>query len=433
MRADAVDTTPHNHARNVPISKRSLLKPAIILIEMPWIRPVRGVFSRFDPRVPLDLPRDSAGFPTPQATPVPLPAPPNFVPTVETLTRALPESLVESLPGGMVLITPPLLARVTEARQGGEFSQGCLLYVPREDSGQRGLFLRAAVYHTEGDRELALRSARLCARLLRLFQERFGQEAVFPRDTPTARVYLLPPRRDAPNFGGESFSSGEVYLYLSGVTRTGLEQVRTLVHEWGHLTIPAARGYLEPEPDASGYLGERLYMKWLHETGGNSSDGTNTADLSRYYSRQIAPLLAQYASGGPASRQMDGRLTPHMDYYIAAALGFEEAFGSRLLGRALFSIEGVAPRDLLAAMRATITRASTLPVRLPAWVPLPAGKYAVTGNAPGSVLLAGRTPVTVSPKKPLTLTFRPEDWKKVRGVSGSVRTLTLRRLSEAPL
>jgi hypothetical protein len=400
---------------------------------MPWIRPIRGVFSRFAPRIPLDLPRDSAGFLTPQTAPAAPPTPPNFAPTVETLTQALPDSLVEALPGGTVLIIPPLLARVTEPRQGGDFSHGCLLYVPREDSGRRGLFLRAAVYYVEADRDMARRSARLCARLLRLFQERFGQEAVFPRDASTARLYLLPPRRDTPNVGGESFSSAEAYLYLSGVTRTPLEQVRTLVHEWGHLTIPAARGYLEPEPDASGYLGERLYMKWLRETGGNSGDGTVAADLERYYSRQIAPLLARYASGGPASPQMDGRMTPHMDYYIAAALGFEEAFGSRLLGRALFSIEGVAPRDLLAAMRATVARAGTLPVRLPAWVPLPAGKYAVTGNAPGSVLLAGRSPITVSPKKPLTVTLRPEDWKKVRGVSGGVRTLTLRRLSEAPL
>jgi hypothetical protein len=396
---------------------------------MPWIRPERGHPSPSALRTVRDSPRDSAGFPLPQTTPAPLPDPPAYAATVQILTQALPDAAIEPMSGGYILAMPSAVARVTEPRRGGDFSRACLLYTPRDDRGRSGLFLRAAVYYIEADGDLARRSARLCARLLRLFHERFAQEAVYPRDAPVARLYLLPPRRDAPSVGGESFSSAEAYLYLSGVTRSPLEMVRTVVHEWGHLTIPAARGYLEPEPDASGYLGERLYMKWLRETGGSPGDGSDAADLDRYYQRQIAPLLARYAAEGPTGKAMEGRQTAGMDYYIAAALSFEEAFGSRLLGSALFGIEGEGPRDLLAAMRAAVAAAPTLTIRLPAWVPLASGRYAVTGNAPGSVLLAGRTPTAVRPDKPASLTLRPEGWKKARAVSGGVRTLTLRRLS----
>ena len=36
--------------------------------------------------------------------------------------------------------------------------------------------------------------------------------------------------------------------------RDSIEWVRTVVHEWGHLTLPAARGFTAPENDAAGYL-----------------------------------------------------------------------------------------------------------------------------------------------------------------------------------
>jgi hypothetical protein len=382
----------------------------------------------------LVLPRYSAGFSGNRQVPdVPI-TPPAFAANRDTLAQTFSGAALETLPGGYVLASPPSIAPVHESRRGNDFTQACLLYVPKEVDQRSGLYLTVAVYHADADRELARRSARLSARLLRLFQERFGQEAVFPRAAPTARVYVLPPRHDSPTIGGETFSSAETYLYLSGVERTPLEQVRTLVHEWGHLTIPGARGYSEPETDAAGYLGERIYMKWLRETTGGANDGTSAADLNVYYQRQIAPLLLRYAVGGPASKRMDGTQTAHMDYYIAAALAFDEAFGSRLLGRALFSIDGVAPRDLLAAMRSTVSNARTLTIRLPAWVPVPSGRYTVASNAPGSVVLTSRKPVVLPSGKPLTVTF-PSDtgWRLVRTASGSVRTLNLRRLSEAAL
>jgi hypothetical protein len=372
---------------------------------------------------------------------LPQTAPPVHTLNRESLNQSLPGAALESLAGDSVLAARALPESVRESRYGTVFAHAVYLYAPREEYRGRGLTLTLAVFSSEADKERAAQTARLCARLLRLFRERFGEDARFPRDAPNVRLYLLSPRPDSPAIGGETFSSAEVYLYLSGVERTALEQVRTVVHEWGHLTLPGARGYSDPESDAAGYLGERLYLRWLRETQPKMTaetdekvvtDGTTIADLNRYYERQIEPLLQQYAVSGPNSKIFEDKGVAGMNYLIASALAFEEAFGSRLLGRALFAIEGTAPRDLLTAMQKTIARADIVLVQLPAWIPFPAGKVAVTSSRPGSVLLTGTNPIKLQSRKPLRLTIKTPQWKKVRSVAGNIQILSIRRLPEAP-
>ena len=335
---------------------------------------------------------------------------------------------MEKLPGGFALAIPSANAPATEPRFGWTFPRVAYVYAPRREARGMMIALTVRVHYAIDDETQALRTARLCARLLRLHAEKFGHDTVFPRAAEVADVWLATQSAADPTTGGETWNS-HVYVYGVRRERTSTEWVRTVAHEWGHLTLPAARGFSAPENDAAGYLGERLHLKWMRNEPRDAvvADGTTPTLLDAYYARQVAPLLERFQEGGPESLLLIGDDAESMDYYIGMALAFDEAFGSRVAGRALFSIDGERPADLLAAMQDIIGRSDRLTVLLPAWTPLAKATYKVTGDAAGSVSIASRPPLTVQSVAPATLSVRLPGWKSFRAREGAVKSLTLRR------
>ena len=287
-------------------------------------------------------------------------------------------------------------APVQDARFGWEFPFSVVLPKP---SGEARVTVH---YQTVGDAPIAEQAARLFTRLMRLHKAHFGLDTAFYHDAENADVWLAGQRPVAANDGGETRQN---QMYLFGIhdrRRTPLEWTRTLVHEWGHLTLPAARGYTDPETDASGYLGERLYLKWLRDDtpplpaaaagettppASDANDGTTRAGLDLYYARQIAPLMARWnhsaqAGGGPTAPVLRDRNTRAMDTYIGAVCACDLAWGSEKTGRAVFGIAGTTAADFMESARKTWAEAfqtdTPTPVRLPAWVPLPKGTYHLT-------------------------------------------------------
>jgi hypothetical protein len=336
------------------------------------------------------------------------------------------------LPGGFALVALPAESTAgaeKDLRYGWRFTRALYVYAPRREHMTTSLGLTVIVHYEPQDRNLALRTARLCARLLLLHRERIGYESVFPRAAETADVWLTARKAPDATVGAET-RGNQVYVYDTRLKRSPIEWVRTVTHEWGHLTLPAARGFTDPENDAAGYLGERLFLKWMREErrADSPDDGTDLASLDLYYSRQIAPLIAQFSAGGPQSKLLDGTSAESMDYYIGAALAFDEAFGSQMLGRAIYGIYGVKPRDLLASMREVLSQADAITVRLPAWAPLPKMDYAVAGDATGEINVADRPPLFVRLGGATRLSVRQPGWKQVKTASGDVQVVTLRRL-----
>lgn len=354
------------------------------------------------------------------------------------------------MPGGFIVAAASASAPVTDSRYNRRLSKAVYIYAPR-DAERRGsppvLRRVVTVHHEPKETEMAHRTARLCARLLRLHFDRFGQDAVFGRGSLRADVWVLPDEpTHAGNLGGETWGD-QVYLVPGAREKAAsgksLEWVRTVTHEWGHLTLPAARGFTEPESDASGYLGERLYLKWLREDQRKSAaqnttaadDGVSAADLELYHLRQTAPLLERFAQAGPETKTLDGTDTAAMDMYVGAVLAADESFGSMMTGRALFSILDVRPRDFLHALREVVTAAPRATVRLPAWIPLARAAYEIRpgpDGGSGSVALADRPPLAVRPNGAQTpLNVRVPGWKWVRAADGDLRAITLRRHSSS--
>ena len=303
----------------------------------------------------------------------------------------------------------PAAAPVKDARFGWEFPYSVTLTKP---TGETRLVIH---YQSVGDAPTAEQAMRLYSRLLNLYKERTGMETAFFHDADKADVWLAAQRPETAQDGGET-RQNQLYIFgIHDTRRTKLEWVRTLVHEWGHLTLPAARGYTDPETDASGYLGERLYMKWLYDdltlVGENGqpvhnvyriNDGTTPDDLKKYYTRQIAPLMARFnrpeaEGGGPNAPVLLQKDTRAMDGYIGAVCACDTAWGSPQTNRALFGILGTTAPDFFASARTVWTRqmqtGKPVWVHLPAWVPLEKGTYRLTyeGRVPSKTLTQTQT------------------------------------------
>lgn len=354
--------------------------------------------------------------------------PPRVVFDYRSLKSEIGEGEVERLPGGFALAIPNTDFSATDPRFGQGYERVAYVYGPHRDVKGILLGLNVRVHFQKDDETQALRTSRLIARLLRLHREKFGQEAVFPRATEIADVWLSPVAGEDETIGGLTWNS-HVFVFSVREERTATEWVRTIAHEWGHMTLPAARGFSEPETDAAGYLGERLHFKWMNAETKTSAvaDGTTPTLLKNYCDKQVRPLIERFQTIGPSSPLLNETSAEAMDFYIGMALAFDDAYGSKVAGRALFSIDGETPKRLLAAMKEVVGLSDKLVVRLPAWTPLSKAGYAVTSDAAGSVQIADRTPLLVRPSAPSALAIKSPGWKSLRVADGEVTTVTLRR------
>jgi len=342
----------------------------------------------------------------------------------------------ETLPGGWLLAQDTTFPTpVSDPRAAGKTYRRTLsLWEPGRAQNDGPARVVSFHYEDDADAALARRTARLCARLLRLHLAHFGQRAPFPRQATTAHVFL---RRDAPpgseNAGGQTWGEN-VWLFSTGRPRTDIEWTRTVAHEWGHLTLYAARGYREPENDAAGFLGERLYLKWLREENTSplvnnepdASDGVDQAGLDIYHERQIAPLIARFRASGPDVLPQTGRDARAMDLYVGAALAADDAFGSLLLGEALNGVlSDDGPRPFLDALRRALAARPVLPVRLPAWVPLARATYRLSPDGTGpaerraaKIAVADRPPLVLGKMgtPPARFSVRAAGWKWMRAL-----------------
>jgi hypothetical protein len=326
-------------------------------------------------------------------------APPFVAPDLPSLKQGAADSEVESELGGYVVVLPAPYAApavAVDPRFHWRFARAIYIYAPDRSAMvigspqvAAGLTRLVTVHHQPEDTPRAQQTARLIARLLRLYRTHFHRDAPFPRDADTADVWLTPDTPpNAQEAGGET-RDNQVYIFATDAARSPIEWTRTVSHEWGHLTMYAARGFLSPENDAGGFLGERLYLKWMREeprTGAPADDGVTQDGLDLYWDRQIEPLMDLFADAGPTSPKLDGLDDEAMDLYIGGVLAADAAFGSALTGEALRSIEGVRSRDFFDSLRQTVSDRladSALPVRLPAWVPLERGRYLVSDHDHG--------------------------------------------------
>lgn len=130
--------------------------------------------------------------------------------------------------------------------------------------------------------------------------------------------------------GAEEYQRS-IYLYAIKEKRAPAEWVRELAHEYSHIFLPTIGKYSEPEPNANGYLGERLLLKWLLADNAFANVWDQPIDGAAYVANQVVPLRDRYLKEGPtaaALQKMDG---DGMNAFIGQILALEAAHGPALL------------------------------------------------------------------------------------------------------
>ena len=124
-----------------------------------------------------------------------------------------------------------------------------------------------------------------------------------------------------------------------------LEMAREIAHEYGHATLPPVGIYSGPEDWANGYMGERLYLKWLRDLikAGNlqpdDAMGATVTALDGYLAKYVDPLVKRMGLSGPNRKVLSMKGAPAMEEYWALVAYAQAIFPPKLLRRA-FSLSG---------------------------------------------------------------------------------------------
>lgn len=183
-----------------------------------------------------------------------------------------------------------------------------------------------------------------------------------------------------------------IYIYAIQSFTDPLEMAREVAHEYGHATLPTIGGFNEPEDWANGYLGERLYLRWLRDLLANGklketdAMGATLAELDRYVKQQVDPIVDVAALNGPDLSELSKTGKRGMDAYMGLALYAESTLPSNVFARSIKLTGSTSatdyPKAIVLASDEPDSYVFNVPARFankPIWVPL--GKASVVGQA----------------------------------------------------
>lgn len=152
--------------------------------------------------------------------------------------------------------------------------------------------------------------------------------------------------------GQVEWALGDIMFFRTGHQRPESEWLRELIHEYGHVALPAFEGYQPPlEPYGNGFIGETIGMVWvaglldqfsnpLRENsaapaGADTQQEEFAAEVNGHVLSHAIPALRLWNRQGPGSALRADRTATGSQYVQGLALYAERVYGPRLLGVAL--------------------------------------------------------------------------------------------------
>ncbi len=187
----------------------------------------------------------------------------------------------------------------------------------------------------------------------------------------------------------EEFKANTVYIYDLPSFKDPIEMCREVAHEYGHATLPAIGGFKDPEEWGNGYLGERLFLRWLRDGIKSKKLGTVDAmdasleDLDAWVKKNVDPLVEHTAQTGVEMGMLEGTGPAALDSYMGLVLYLDTIFPPRTFAMSLRDTASTKAKDFALAIIRTIDASDTrIVLSLPAgrkgglWVPVGKGKIA---------------------------------------------------------
>ncbi len=180
----------------------------------------------------------------------------------------------------------------------------------------------------EERRQFARQTAQL---LLRLSEVVDAYTGLVPRFTDHGAINVwLAEKHEA---GGEALNEN-LYLYGMDTPRSSAEWVREIAHEYGHLSLPPVTGYTQPESQATGLLGERLFVHWLllnTAVPGTPLPWLQAMDADEFTLNRYFQIISRFTQLGPLDQALDNTNEEAMNAFVGLALYLEATRGSRFL------------------------------------------------------------------------------------------------------
>lgn len=132
-----------------------------------------------------------------------------------------------------------------------------------------------------------------------------------------------------------------IYIYDLNSFKNPVEMAREVAHEYGHATLPAVGGFKEPEDWGNGYLGEKMYLRYLRdEMKAKRIEPIDAMDctleqLDAWVKKNVDPLVLDTATDGPQFGLLEGTGAAAMDAYSGLNLLLEQIFPPRVYAQML--------------------------------------------------------------------------------------------------
>lgn len=183
-----------------------------------------------------------------------------------------------------------------------------------------------------------------------------------------------------------------IYIYDLNSFKDPVEMAREVAHEYGHATLPPVGGFKEPEEWGNGYLGEKLYLRYLRDLlkAGQitpaDSMGATADQLDAWVKKNVDPLEAKIAKNGPELGLLDGQGQGPMNEYVGLNLWMQAVLPFQVYLAAIGDTGSTKAADFGPAIIRTVENWTTgIVLSFPAeykkgaWVPV--GKCRVSGGS----------------------------------------------------
>lgn len=179
-----------------------------------------------------------------------------------------------------------------------------------------------------------------------------------------------------------------IYIYDIASFKKPLEMAREVAHEYGHAVLPAIGGFKAPEDWANGYLGEKLFLRWIRDLmvrgdlDSSSVMGVSLAELEPWVAKNVDPLVLDASSHAPNLAVLRSTGPKAMNAYLGLVLYADSILPQETVARS-FKLAGKASEypDALVQACEGVSYTVNLPGMLPGrklWLPL--GKSKVQGG-----------------------------------------------------
>lgn len=182
-----------------------------------------------------------------------------------------------------------------------------------------------------------------------------------------------------------------IYIYDVRSFTDSTEMAREVAHEYGHAILPAIGGYSEPEGWANGYLGEKLFLRWLSqgmsEGRFNVDDamGASQVQIDAWLAKNADPLIVSAATQFPTAALFADKSAKGMNNYMGLALYAAMILPNSVFGKSLLYTGSTDATDYPQALILATDEPNNYEITIPKLLAgkaiwLPVGKGKISGG-----------------------------------------------------